>query len=381
MERPSALAGRTSAGILALALVALGVAGLMRAFGGPARATAHPTPTSDLGIFTGLGGWIAYASPLGGIWAMDPERPGMKAVRLSTEDGEPLAWSRDGSKLLIQREQPTKSGPTRTALYVLSADGSETLLVHGGDHGSFSPDGSEVVYCRDSGRDSANGIYVVDANGGTPTRLLNSVNTYDPALSSYGSHIAYFEGPGDEDNTLRVMDADGSGSRVRLPDEGMMHNLVYPGNLAWFPAGNRLMFDAVPLINKTLGWESIYMVNADGSDLTRLGAGTNPFLSPDGSRIAYGDSVLRYRLLIENVDGTHVQRFDNAEPGPWNPLPRATSGAHSTSVPPGATRPDWITFSSAALIALGLAVFWLRRKGPATPADLGNRHPGGEVAD
>ena len=44
-----------------------------------------------------------------------------------------------------------------------------------------------------------------------------------------GLRLAYIDGMGDHSNSLRVMNADGSGSRVVLRDHGVMHNTAFPG--------------------------------------------------------------------------------------------------------------------------------------------------------
>ncbi len=77
---------------------------------------------------------------------------------------------------------------------------------HGDIGGSFSPDGSQVIYA------SRSSIYVVDAHGGTP-RVLRTASrrwfwftangirvqalAYNPTYSPDGTQIAYFDGSGD----------------------------------------------------------------------------------------------------------------------------------------------------------------------------------------
>jgi Tol biopolymer transport system component len=340
---------RLSAVALAIVLTLLTMTGLMRAFGNSERPAIEPTPTPvDRGIFSGMGGWIAYGYGVYygsygdrhyggvGIWAMDPERRGIQE-QLSTRSGEPLAWSSDGSKLLILR-QTGQGSAVDQALYVLNADGSETLLIDSGcasclSGGSFSPDGSKVIYGYGLLDTSDSGIYVVDAAGGTPRRLLEGrrLQAYGPrvrsmlqvpTLSPDGSQIAYFDGLGDHDNSLRVMNADGSGSHVLLKDAGMMKSSAGLRYLGWSPDGRRLVFEM------GYGPYSIYVVGADGSGLQRVIAnGAHPEWSPDGSRIAYNFAPLNSAgpLMIAEADGTHVQRFDGARSGPWNPLGRAES--------------------------------------------------------
>src|SRR5687768_9597421 len=67
-----------------------------------AGTTAHgPRPFSTLeGPFGQVGGWIAYSSG-DGIRAVHPQGPS-GWIRLSRKDGNPIAWSSDGSKLLIR---------------------------------------------------------------------------------------------------------------------------------------------------------------------------------------------------------------------------------------------------------------------------------------
>jgi Tol biopolymer transport system component len=317
---------RLSAVALATILALVSLVALTRAFQAAER-PANETRPKPPGIFSKVGGWITYGNP-DGIWAVDPTRPDdpNSQIQLSSEEGTPLAWSSDGSKLLVLRLASDPQAPH--PLIVLNADGTETYLTtidvntHGGfpTGGSFSPDGSQVIYSERSS------IYVVDSQGGTPKRLFTTGRrwspscgcffphpwTFNPTYSPDGTQIAYADGIGDNSHQLRVMNADGSGSRV-LVDEQQGHTTH---NLAWSPDGEQLVFG--------LGTNSgIYVVNADGSELTLvIPDGTYPYWSPDGSRISYQpcDAYSQCQLQIADADGTYAVEFGYGGSGPWNPL-------------------------------------------------------------
>ena len=117
----------------------------------PHRPRPYPRPRAS-GYFAEVGGWIAYGNDQG-IWAVNPTPGGTPAdrIHLSERPGEPVAWSSDGSKLLISGEvsDATRNPLDDRDLFVLNADGTETRLTKNPaseTSGSISPDGSQVVY-------------------------------------------------------------------------------------------------------------------------------------------------------------------------------------------------------------------------------------------
>lgn len=57
----------------------------------------------------------------------------------------------------------------------------------------------------------------------------------------------------------------------------------------------------------------IYMVNGDGTNLTRLTYGIDPVLSPDGKRIAFSRWNQPAGLFVANADGTNERQLLNLE--------------------------------------------------------------------
>ena len=297
-----------------------------------------PSP-SDLGIFSGVRGWIAYGDPDGpepGIWAIDPTNPDAEPVMLDPHGGFPVAWSSDGSKLLVLRGDRPVFGPGE--LVVLDADGTETPLAHFGflgyPGGSFTVDGSQVIY------GSRYGIYSVAVDGGSPRLLYHSGGpnagdpVYQPVFSPDGLRVAFFEGGGDAGNSLWVINVDGTDKHQILGEEEAGRT---PWSLQWSPDGTRLAF-------KRGADRSFGVVNADGSGLTftpaaipDLGPGAGPYWSPDGTRLAFATGS--DSLAIARPDGTELQELGSGRAGPWNPLSPGPTTATQTEAPAPSTPP------------------------------------------
>jgi len=166
-------------------------------------------------------------------------------------------------------------------------------------------------------------IYTVAFSTGDTAALTHlAANRWIPSWSPDGSKIAFNS---DQDSTgqeIFVMNADGS----------LLHRLTnFLGQAlcpSWSADGKKILFDFEGGRNPAL-----YVMNADGSDTTRLAQGTHPFYqcpvwSPDGSRIAFvsADSadVLYTDIYLLNADGTgeinwshNPGRFDT-QPA-WSP--------------------------------------------------------------
>ena len=374
---------RLSAAVLAIILGLLSFVALTRAFGSTNRPADDPTPPKPPGIFSGVGGWIAYGNRWG-IWAVDPSHPGDREsrVQLSSIGGIPLAWSSDGSELLISREfwvllsrrqlRHGEKGPaSRRGLFVLHADGTETHLVREEVSGaSFSPDGTTVVFAPSLELVRPHldpGIYRIDADGGVPRLLVEPTSRYlpdqdrsfrtglyFPTFSPDGTKIAFFDGFGDNSHSLRVVNADGSDLHV-LIDNMEAYRIT---NLVWSPDGTHLAF------GRRI-FDGIYTIEVDGSGLTLvIPEGENPHWSTDGSRISfeYQGVGRRGELNIADRDGSHIQSFGFAASGPWNPLVQPEPEVAEMPQASGGLTLTWTLVLVTALLTLVVGGLVIRRR-------------------
>ena len=182
-----------------------------------------------------------------------------------------------------------------------------------------------------SNRDGALEIYAASADGTGITRLTNNdAHDYQPVWSPDGRRIAFISERNSDrlrlprNEEIYVMNADGTDA-TRLtnnPDDD--------GQPTWSPDSRRIAFTSV-----RDGNADIYVANADGSETTRLthhaASDWRPSWSPDGRRIAFvsiRDSDLSYippnaDIYAVNEDGTELARLTdndrvNTTPA-WSP--------------------------------------------------------------
>ncbi|MGH2596490.1 MAG: TolB family protein [Actinomycetota bacterium] len=279
-------------------------------------------------LFEQVHGWVAFAGSRQVI-AIDPLDPSHQILLTGDGLNQPIAWSSDGSTLLVRR------GPCcgkKHPLFALRSDGSEMRLTPRGQifGASFSPDGSVVVYGYGSwkGRGGhVQSLYLVNTTGGAPTLLAKgdpNGTEYDfPAWSPDGSTIA-FEAWSAEPNhaSISLMRPDGTDRRVLVSASELGSGGFY--GLDWSPDGSRLVFGVQTAKNRS----EIWVVDSDGTGLQRLRHyGWSPSWSPDGSRIAF--DTLTGQLITMSADGGGVGTIAGATPisgswVAWNPVAAGT---------------------------------------------------------
>jgi Tol biopolymer transport system component len=298
-------------------------------------ATLAPAPASaQSSVWASGGGLIAFRSDRDGEPDLFTLAPGSGVVaKLSQGPGaaelQP-AWSPEGGRVTFVRRQNLRGRPD---LYVMSASGGgrtrlTSTLVPERDP-SWSADGTHIVYAARTSPGGPFRIFLAQADGSGPVQLTTqTAGSADrsPVFSPDGTRIAFVSDRDGGFPELYLMNADGSGV-TRLTK-----NALVDGSPSWSP-------DATALVVERCcenGTSDIVRLDLLSGLETNLTASTtqhefDPAFAPDGSRIvfvAFEVGVGNIDVWMMNADGSGPVRLTQ-EPAPdlspdWQPLPICT---------------------------------------------------------
>lgn len=156
----------------------------------------------------------------------------------------------------------------------------------------------------------------------SPTRLIpltqdTAFSHTEPAPSPDGARIAYVADR-DGNAEIYVINADGS-NPTRLTNTPASE-----GSPAWTADGSKIVF-ASNVSEGTTGTFHIWIMNADGSNPRALTQGPQsdfqPVVSPDGGTIAFTtDRDQNYNIYLMGIDGSNQRQFTRAPAPEVNPL-------------------------------------------------------------
>jgi Tol biopolymer transport system component len=231
------------------------------------------------------------------------------------------AWSPDGLYIAFTSNRYDRSQEifvVNVAKAFASTTGSRaTRLTHHPEHNDFlpawSPDGQHIAFT--TYREENEDIYVMnfeDAlqgdSGSQLTRLTTDLgDDWGPRWSPDGTRIAFTHV--DDTNQDGYINAQDTGEIYVMNADGseltrLTHNLVNDSFPAWSPDGTQIAFGTSRDANG-----EVYVMNADGSgqtNLTNHSAGDGaPTWSPDGRRIAFNSNRDgNSEIYIMNADGS-----------------------------------------------------------------------------
>jgi RTX calcium-binding nonapeptide repeat (4 copies)/WD40-like Beta Propeller Repeat len=283
--------------------------------------------------------------------------PGANGRIVFTRDGVVLTIAPDGRgehRVLTQAAGPDWSPDgTRLAynwiggsggLFVVNADGSgrHRIARMYAIEPAWSPDGTRIAFISSA---RVGHVFVINADGTGLRRLTNDIySDYNVSWSPDGRKLAFWRA---RRGAIFTIDPDGTSLR----------RLISAGELDWSPDGTRIAFVRGPVAD-------VWVARADGSAARNLTAGVKaggrfPRWSPDGKRIVFASTrsgeisggVEQEDLYVMQADGSDVTRLTRKAPkrccqlGPspsWQPLCTTT----------GTPGDDRLVNTSGALICL-----------------------------
>jgi Tol biopolymer transport system component len=214
--------------------------------------------------------WVRWTETIG-VYGVDGVRQMMLPVPpgwMAPGDFDP-GWPLDGESLLVPHGVE------------IPLDGSAPRKLPWADRPlaweAYSPDGSRVAYTSDRS------LVVAEADGSLAQEMYGDWVAH-LAWSPTGDRIAFTSAKATQ---LRVLDvATGAVSLLAETDGSEMFSVIAGAAFEFSPEGDRILFSRTE-VERTGGgptWKlsSLWSVNADGSDLRRLVAGTawGDWLSP-----------------------------------------------------------------------------------------------------
>jgi Ca2+-binding RTX toxin-like protein len=235
-------------GLLALALLAVGLVTLAPAQGG---------------VFAGDNGLIAYTCGTG-ICTFDP-RTSVKNPSFIANASDPT-WSADETQIAYVN--------ATGGISVANANGTSPVVIRTGpvSQPTFSFDGERVAYIK------GNDLFsILSSNGQGELQLTNTLaNEADPAYSPNGTKIAYASDAGGTYH-IWTINSDGTGTAQQVTTGAGERTPT------WSPTGSTIVYSAVGT-NELYAWYG-------GSAHDLLVQGTDPAYSPDGTKIAFIDKA------------------------------------------------------------------------------------------
>lgn len=217
-------------------------------------------------------------------------------ILLITINGTYPSFSPDGKKIAYTGLEMRGSYAIMYDIWIIDLDKNKyrRLSEAGGIVIDWAPDGKQIFYLLLT-RDGAS-VWIINSDGSDERKIIEiaDFNLFidQLILSPDGYKVTY-----SSDNNIYVINSDGSNKKF-----------IFKGiPLSWTSNGKRIIFYTSEDDNSSI-WE-IYLDTGTQNKLSTfakqkgISPGISPVVSPDGSKIFYGTSII-------NIDGSNIRRLN-----------------------------------------------------------------------
>ena len=263
------------------------------------------------------------------IYMMDAD--GSNLAQLTSDPSSEISpsWSRDGSRVIFTAR---KSGTS--LIYSVDVATKQVVAITSDqdmsvETPSYRPDGQKILVqsygwtSPDHNGFGSAALFLMDADGSHRTQITYG-DGIDPTWNPEGTQIAatFYDDP----RGIYLLNPDGTGKHIAVSNgENVCHHPSWaPGSVPVLaaPIVTPSTSGKIAFVSERTGIMEIYVMNADGTNTTRLTTSEPqdfnycPSFSRDGSKIVY-DSY-RYRdlgsaIYVMNADGTSPKRITPAD--------------------------------------------------------------------
>lgn len=232
------------------------------------------------------------------------DNKGSNAVQLTADakgDSVLPTWSPDGSMIAFQSKR--EGGDYQ--VFVMDKDGNNKKRLSDGKgyagQPEWSPDGQSIVYVAgDQQTGSTHDLFVVPVEGGTAKKITpGGKDLSTPRWSPDGKSIIYLDNAGDRNNTVMIMNPDGTNAK-ELVNQG------FNKGVSFSPDGSKVLYYSVAPPN---GSDVFILPVAGGatSNITHLSAEDyDPTWSPDGKQLAWASRTEgQFKIMVGDTSGNN----------------------------------------------------------------------------
>jgi Tol biopolymer transport system component len=223
------------------------------------------------------------------IVSMNADGSDLRQLTSGTALDTTPAWAPDGTAIVFARATSSEYGSAPYHLQSIDLDGSHLvpLMFNYGNENAlyptWAPDGQKIAYIGWTDPSGAgDDLFVMSPDGTGVTRLTDDGTPKAfVRWSPDGSHIAfmqsdYQQSDGTSVSSVILLDVNDGGRRTiyecRAP-------CAWISGLTWSPDGTKLVFSASTGTQEQYS-EDIYVMDADGTGVTKLGTGSLPVCCP-----------------------------------------------------------------------------------------------------